>query len=109
MFWLLGVLGRLACMDLNKKFFPESEGQYSYPARKSNQSVKAFRRYEFLYFAKTRPDTRPSVAHGWAGAVMLKNCYRKKTGNRPTDRQTERPTDRPTDGRTHPLRVAVRD
>ena len=22
---------------------------------------------------ETRPDTRPSVAYGWAGAVMLKN------------------------------------
>ena len=39
-------------MDFNKKFFPESEGQYSYPAKKSNESFKAFRRYEFLYFAK---------------------------------------------------------
>ena len=53
---------------------------------------------------ETRPDTRPSVAHGWAGAVMLKNRYRKKTGDRRTDRPTDRPTDgrtdRPTDGRT---------
>ena len=38
---------------------------------------------------KTRPDTRRSVAHGWAGAVMLKNRYRKKTGYGPTDRRTK--------------------
>ena len=42
----------------------------------------------------TRPDTRPPVADGWAGAEMLvfplfDSCSR-----------TDRPTDRPTDGRT---------
>ena len=45
----------------------------------------------------TRLDTRPSVACGWAGAVMLKNrrksCTKKNGG----------PKDRRTDGRTHPL------
>ena len=44
---------------------------------------------------KTRPDIRPSVADGWAGAEMrvfpLFNSI------------TDQPTDRPTNGRTKPL------
>ena len=40
-----------------------------------------------------QPDTRPSVACGWAGAVMLKNREKKNGG----------PTDRPTGQGTHPL------
>ena len=51
----------------------------------------------------TRPDTRPSVACGWAGAVMPKNrrksdFLRKRDG--PTDRRTDGPTDQRTDGPT---------
>ena len=53
---------------------------------------------------KTRPDTRTSVAYGWAGAVMLKNRYRKKrVTDRPTDGWTDRPRDTPS------YRVAVRN
>ena len=53
--------------------------------------------------SETRPDTRPSVAQGWAGAVMLKNRYRKKTGYGPTDGLTDGPRDTPSyrDARMH--------
>ena len=47
----------------------------------------------------TRPDTRPSVAYGWAGAVMLKN--RRKSYF--YESVTNGPTDEPMVGRTHPL------
>ena len=47
---------------------------------------------------KQSPDTRPLVAHSWAGAVMLKNRYQKKNRLR-----TDRPTDGPTDQGTHPF------
>ena len=57
--------------------------------------------------ARTRPDTRPSVTCGWAGAVMPKNRRKsyflwKRDG--PTDQRTDGPmdqwTNRPMDGHT---------
>ena len=48
----------------------------------------------------TRPDTRPSVADGWAGAEMR---VFPLFDSMVTDGPTDRPTDRPTDGRTKPL------
>ena len=48
----------------------------------------------------TRPDTRPSVADGWAGAEMR---VFPLFDSMVTDRRTDRRTDRPTDGRTKPL------
>ena len=62
---------------------------------------------------KTRPDTRPSVADGWAGAEMqlsatksvLKRSFLHFSTrvHGPTDGPTDRRTDGPTDGRTKPL------
>ena len=50
-----------------------------------------------LGLKKTRPDTRPPVADGWAGAEMrVFPLFDSITS-------TDRPTDRPTDGRTKPL------
>ena len=49
---------------------------------------------------KTRPDTRPPVADGWAGAEMR---VFPRFNSSVTDRPTDRPTNRPTDGRTKPL------
>ena len=49
-----------------------------------------------LKCVKTRPDTRPSVADGWAGAEMrVFPLFNSIT--------TDQPTNRPTDGRTKPL------
>ena len=48
---------------------------------------------------KTRPDTRPSVACGWAEAVMLKNWQKRYFYESIMDG----PMDRRTDGWTHPL------
>ena len=46
---------------------------------------------------KTRPDTRPSVADGWAGAEMrVFPLFNSIT----TDRPTDQPTDRRTDGQS---------
>ena len=42
---------------------------------------------------KTRPDTRPPVADGWAGAEMRVSTLSNSI-------TTDRPTDRPTNGRT---------
>ena len=45
---------------------------------------------------ETRPDTRPSVADGWAGAeIRVFPLFNSSV--------TDQPTDRPTDGRTKPL------
>ena len=45
---------------------------------------------------ETRPDTRPSVADGWAGAEMrVFPLFNSSV--------TDQPTDQPTDGRTKPL------
>ena len=45
---------------------------------------------------QTRPDTRPPVADGWAGAEMrVLPLFNSSV--------TDRPTDGPTDGRTKPL------
>ena len=56
---------------------------------------------------KTRPDTRPSVAYIWAGAVVLKNrrksYFQESVTNGPTDRRTNGPMDQQTDERIHPL------
>ena len=46
---------------------------------------------------ETRPDTRPPVADGWAGAEMRVFTLSDSCSS------TDRPTDRPTDGRTKPL------
>ena len=49
---------------------------------------------------RTRPDTRPSVADGWAGAEMrVFPLFNSIT----TDQPTDQPTDGRTDGRTKPL------
>ena len=55
---------------------------------------KTFSDAENLKNTITRPDTRPSVADGWAGAEIsvFDSCSR-----------TDRPTDGRTDGRTKPL------
>ena len=47
---------------------------------------------------KTRPDTRPPVSDGWAGADM--RVFALFDSCSPTDRPTDGPTDRPTDRRT---------
>ena len=55
---------------------------------------------------KTRPDTRPSVADGWAGAEMqlsaTKNVLKRSFPHFSTrvHGPTDRPTDRPTDGQS---------
>ena len=49
---------------------------------------------------ETRPDTRPSVADGWAGAEM--RVFPLFNSN-VTDQPTDRPTNQRTDGRTKPL------
>ena len=49
---------------------------------------------------KTRPDTRPSVAYGWAGAVMLKNRRKRYFYESVTDGRTDGRTNGPTDGHT---------
>ena len=56
-------------------------------------------------FIVTRPDTRPPVADGWAGAEMrVFPLFDSITStDRPTNQPTDRPTDQPTDGRTKPL------
>ena len=46
----------------------------------------------------TRPDTRPPVADGWAGAFSHFSTRAWRTG-----RRTNGPTDQRTDGRTKPL------
>ena len=46
---------------------------------------------------KIRPDTRPSVADGWAGVEMR---VFPLSYSSVTDPPTDQPTDRPTDGRT---------
>ena len=57
----------------------------------------------------TRPDTRPPVADGWAGAELhlsaTKNVLKRWFSYFSTraHRLTDRPTDRRTDGRTKPL------
>ena len=43
----------------------------------------------------TRPDTRPSVAYGWAGAVMLKNRGKSYFHESVTDGWTDGWTDTP--------------
>ena len=49
----------------------------------------------------TRPDTRPPVADGWAGAEMrVFPLFNSSVTDGPTDQRTDRPTDGPTDGRT---------
>ena len=50
----------------------------------------------------TRPDTRPPVADGWAGAEMC--VFRLFDLITSTDRPTNQPTNRPTDGRSKPLK-----
>ena len=58
---------------------------------------------------KTRPDTQPSVADGWAGAEMqlsaTKNVLKRLFFHFSTraDGPTDQRTDGPTDGRTKPL------
>ena len=52
----------------------------------------------------TRPDTRPSVAYGRAGAVMLNNRRKRYFYESVMDRRTDGPTDRRTD--TPSYRVA---
>ena len=63
-------------------------------------------------YSKTRPDTRPSVADGWAGASNLNPHHKspthmhKKHLKRSFPHFSTRvhgPTDQPTDGRTKPL------
>ena len=55
---------------------------------------------------ETRPDTRPSVADGWAGAEMRVFPTFQLERDGPTDQ----PTDQPTDGRTKPvIESLVRD
>ena len=53
----------------------------------------------------TRPDTRPTVADGWAGVEMqlsaTKNVLKRSFPHFST--HVHGPTDRPTDGRTKPL------
>ena len=49
-------------------------------------------------FAKTRPDTRPPVADGWAGAEL--RVFPLFDSITSTDQPTDRPTNRPTDQRT---------
>ena len=52
------------------------------------------------FIRRTRPDTRPSVADGWAGAEMrVFPLFNSSV----TDQPTDRPTNQPTDGRTKPL------
>ena len=51
-------------------------------------------------YTRTRPDTWPSLACGWAGAVMLKN--RGKSVFFTKASRTNGLTDRRTNGRTHP-------
>ena len=53
---------------------------------------------EVLRCTLTRTDTRPSVACGWAEAVLLKNLY---------ENVTDGPTGRRTDRRTHPLKESL--
>ena len=48
----------------------------------------------------TKPDTRPPVADGWAGAEMRVFLLFDSII---TDQRTDRRTDGPTDGRTKPL------
>ena len=54
------------------------------------------RNFKTFSFKKTRLDTRPSVADGWAGAEI---CVFPLFNSSVTDR----PTDQPTDGRTKSL------
>ena len=50
---------------------------------------------------ETRPDTRPPVVDGWAGAEMrVFPLFNSSVTDRPTDQPTDRPTDQATDGRT---------
>ena len=49
----------------------------------------------------TRPDTRPSVADGWAGAEM--QVFPLFDSITSTDRPTDQPTNQPTNQRTKPL------
>ena len=50
---------------------------------------------------ETRPDTRPSVADGWAGAEMrVFPLFDLMVTDGPMDRRTDRPTDLRTDGPT---------
>ena len=44
---------------------------------------------------KTRPDTRPSVAYGWAWAVMLKNQRKRYFYESVTNGRTDGLTDGP--------------
>ena len=48
---------------------------------------------------RTRPDTRPPVADGWAGAEMRVFPLFQLERDGPTNQ----PTDQPTDGQTKPL------
>ena len=54
---------------------------------------------------RTRPDTRPPVADGWAGAELqlsaTKNVLKRLYSYFST--RAHRPTNQPTDGRTKPL------
>ena len=52
------------------------------------------------YIGRTRPDTRPPVADGWAGAEMRSF---PRFDSIITDGRANRRTDGPTDGRTKPL------
>ena len=57
---------------------------------------------------KTRPDTRPSVADGWAGVELcVFPLLNLSVTDQPTNGMTDRRMDGPTDRRTKPLiRVA---
>ena len=56
--------------------------------------------WPYLGVILTRPDTRPSVACGWAGAVMLKNRRKSNFYQIGTDQWTNEPIDQRTDGPT---------
>ena len=68
--------------------------------RKITQMNKRIRESE----KKTRPDTRPPIADGWAGAEMrVFPLFNSSVTDRRTDRWTDEWMDGRTDGRTKPL------
>ena len=69
--------------------------------KKENKKKKEKERKKKKKRKKTRPDTRPSVADGWAGAEMrVFPLFNSIT----TDQPTNQPTNRPMDGWTKPLK-----
>ena len=84
--------------DQNEEFFKGYLILFSATNQPSCSEVMATKSWEKV---KIRPDTRPSVADGWAAAEMrVFPLFNSMVTHGPMDR----PTDRPTDERTKPVR-----